>query len=175
MLTSCCLATTYTATKISLFFSHPVEQSKLKMDGHVATEEWKDHNTSPEALTQGVLTGAFPPDTTGGHGNEGANVGFEKHGFSVATSSSQEGGRSLPMTPQFGQKSGSISSLAERMQARAGFRVPKLNMPFSTAAGANNAVSGVPSPYLTIPPGLSPATLLESPVFLSNAMVCVVL
>jgi WRKY transcription factor 2 len=174
MLTSYRLATTYTATKISLFFSHPVEQSKLKMDGHVAIEEWKDHNPSPEALTQGVLR-AFPPDTAGGHGNEGANVGFEKHGFSVATSSPQEGGRSLPITPQFGQKSGSVSSLAERMQARAGFRVPKLNMPFSAAAGPDSAVSGVPSPYLTIPPGLSPATLLESPVFLSNAMVCVVL
>jgi WRKY transcription factor 2 len=174
MLTSYRLATTYTATKISLFFSHPVEQSKLKMDGHVAIEEWKDHNPSPEALTRGVLR-AFPPDTAGGHGNEGANVGFEKHGFSVATSSPQEGGRSLPITPQFGQKSGSVSSLAERMQARAGFRVPKLNMPFSAAAGPDSAVSGVPSPYLTIPPGLSPATLLESPVFLSNAMVCVVL
>jgi WRKY transcription factor 2 len=174
MLTSYRLATTYTATKISLFFSHPVEQSKLKMDGHVAIEEWKDHNPSPEALTQGVLR-AFPPDTAGGHGNEGANVGFEKHGFSVATSSPQEGGRSLPITPQFGQKSGSVSSLAERMQARAGFRVPKLNMSFSAAAGPDSAVSGVPSPYLTIPPGLSPATLLESPVFLSNAMVCVVL
>uniref|UniRef100_A0A0A9DIL2 WRKY domain-containing protein n=1 Tax=Arundo donax TaxID=35708 RepID=A0A0A9DIL2_ARUDO len=43
-------------------------------------------------------------------------------------------------------------------------------MPFSTAVGADNSVLGAPSPYLTIPPGLSPATLLESPVFLSNAM-----
>ncbi|TVU15638.1 hypothetical protein EJB05_39170 [Eragrostis curvula] len=124
----------------------------------------------PEGLMPGVLTRAFPPDTTGAHGNEGAKAGFEEHGFSVATSSPQEGGRSLPMTPQFGQKTGAGSSLAERMQARAGFRVPKLNMPFSTAAGADTAVSGAPSPYLTIPPGLSPATLLESPVFLSNAM-----
>ncbi|GJN02615.1 hypothetical protein PR202_ga19985 [Eleusine coracana subsp. coracana] len=145
------------------------------MDGHVAIEEWKDPNPVSEVLMPGVLTGAFPPDTTGGHGNEGAKAGFEKHGFSVATSSPQEGGRSLPMTSQSIQKSGCSSSLAERMQARAGFRVPELSMPFSTATGADNAVSGAPSPYLTIPPGLSPATLLESPVFLSNAMVCVVL
>jgi WRKY transcription factor 2 len=145
------------------------------MDGHVAIEEWKDQNPNPEALMPGVLTGTFPPDTTGGHGNEGANVGFEKPCFSVATSSPQEGGRLLPMTAQFDQKSGSGSSLADRMQARAGFRVPKLNMPFSTAGGTDNAVSGAPSPYLTIPPGLSPASLLESPVFLSNAMVSVVL
>ncbi|KAK3144500.1 hypothetical protein QOZ80_4AG0313960 [Eleusine coracana subsp. coracana] len=140
------------------------------MDGHVAIEEWKDPNPVSEVLMPGVLTGAFPPDTTGGHGNEGAKAGFEKHGFSVATSSPQEGGRSLPMTSQSIQKSGCSSSLAERMQARAGFRVPELSMPFSTATGADNAVSGAPSPYLTIPPGLSPATLLESPVFLSNAM-----
>ncbi|KAF8715046.1 hypothetical protein HU200_027593 [Digitaria exilis] len=74
------------------------------------------------------------------------------------------------MTPQFGMQFSPGSSLAERMQARAGFRVPKLSMPFSTALGADNSVPGAPSPFLTIPPGLSPATLLESPVFISNAM-----
>jgi WRKY transcription factor 2 len=78
----------------------------------------------------------------------------------------------VPVTPQLGQKSSPGSSLAKRMQTRAGFMVPKLNMPFSTAAGADNSVPKVPSPYLTIPPGLSPATLLESPVFVSNSMVC---
>ena len=145
------------------------------MDGHVAIDEWKDPIPGSEALMPGALTRAFPRDATGEHGNEGAKAGFEKHGFSVVTSSPPESCRSLPMTPQFAQKSGSGSSLAERMQARAGFRVPKLSMPFAPAAGADNAVSGAPSPYLTIPPGLSPATLLESPVFLSNAMVRVLL
>ncbi|XP_062183840.1 probable WRKY transcription factor 34 [Phragmites australis] len=139
------------------------------MDGHVAME-WKDLKPGPESLMPSVLTGAFPPDTKGGKGNEDAKAGFEKHGLSVATSSPLEEGQSLPMTPQFGQKSGAGSSLAERMQARAGFSVPKLSMPFNTAVGADNSMTGAPSPYLTIPPGLSPATLLESPVFLSNAM-----
>ncbi|RCV34066.1 hypothetical protein SETIT_7G133100v2 [Setaria italica] len=121
------------------------------MEGHVAMEEWKDPNP-PESLMRGFQTGTFPPDA------EVAKAGFEKEG------------RSLPMTPQFGQKSSPGSSLAERMQARAGFRVPKLSMPFSTAVGADNSVPGAPSPYLTIPPGLSPATLLDSPVFISNGM-----
>ena len=79
--------------------------------------------------------------------------------------SPQEEGK--PATPHFGQRSSSSSSLSERMQARAGFSVAKLSMPGSEYSGAQ-------SPYLTIPPGLSPASLLESPVFLSNAMVCIV-
>ncbi|OEL35122.1 putative WRKY transcription factor 2 [Dichanthelium oligosanthes] len=119
----------------------------------------------------GLQTGAFPPDTIGRQSNEGDKAGFEKDGLSVAIRSPREEGRSLPRTPQFGQKSSLGSSLAERMQARAGFRVPKLSMPFSTgtAVGADNSVPAL-SPYLTIPPGLSPASLLESPVvFISNA------
>ncbi|WVZ86070.1 hypothetical protein U9M48_032911, partial [Paspalum notatum var. saurae] len=142
---------------------------KSKMEGHVAME-WKDTKPSPESLMPGFKTGAFPPDSIGGHTNEDAKYGFEKHGLSVVISSPREEGRSLLMTPQFGQKSSPGGSLAERMQARAGFRVPKLSMPFSTAVGADNSVPGAPSPYLTIPPGLSPASLLESPVFISNAM-----
>ncbi|CAN6249018.1 unnamed protein product [Urochloa humidicola] len=132
------------------------------MEGHVAME-WKDPNP-PKSLIRGFQAGAFPPD------NEVAKAGFEKDDLSVATKSPREEGQSLPMTPQFGQKSSPGSSLAERMQARAGFRVPKLSMPFSTAVGVDNSMPGAPSPYLTIPPGLSPATLLESPVFISNAM-----
>lgn len=46
----------------------------------------------------------------------------------------------------------------ERMAARAGFSAPKLN--------TENTRS-----HLSIPPGLSPSTLLESPVFLSNSLV----
>ncbi|XP_010536801.1 PREDICTED: probable WRKY transcription factor 2 [Tarenaya hassleriana] len=49
--------------------------------------------------------------------------------------------------------------LSERLAARAGFNAPKLN------------TENIPSPCLTISsPGLSPATLLESPVFLSNPL-----
>ncbi|KAL6652561.1 hypothetical protein ACP70R_011486 [Stipagrostis hirtigluma subsp. patula] len=141
------------------------------MDSHVAMEEWKDPtNPGPESLMPGFLTRAFPPDTLGGNGNEANNAGLERHGLSVAVRAPKLEGQPSPMTPQFGQKCGASSSLAERMQARAGFSVPKLSVPSTATAAAGNSVSGAPSPYLTIPPGLSPATLLESPVFLSNAM-----
>ncbi|KAI3835997.1 hypothetical protein MKX03_032892 [Papaver bracteatum] len=62
------------------------------------------------------------------------------------------------------QKSGPRGGgLAERMAARAGFNAPRLNT-------AKISSSEAQSPYLTIPPGLSPTTLLDSPVFLSNSL-----
>ncbi|KAL6845813.1 hypothetical protein ACP4OV_024388 [Aristida adscensionis] len=142
------------------------------MDSHVAMEEWKDPNPGPESLMQGFLARAFQPDTfLGANGSEGSNAGFERHGLSVAVRPPKQEGQPVPLTPQFGQKCGASSSLAERMQARAGFSVPRLSVPCTApAAAAGNPASGMASPYLTIPPGLSPATLLESPVFLSNAM-----
>jgi WRKY transcription factor 2 len=143
------------------------------MEGHVAMG-WKDPNPGQES-SMVFQSRAVRPDTVEGHSNEDVEAGFEKHGLSAALNSPQHEGRSLPLTPQFGQNSSPGSSLAERMQARAGFKVPKLNMPFSTVAGDDSSVPGAPSPYLTIPPGLSPATLLESPVFISNALVCAVL
>ncbi|GER33893.1 WRKY DNA-binding protein [Striga asiatica] len=62
-------------------------------------------------------------------------------------------------------KPSSVGGLAERMAARAGFSAPpRLN---------TEAIKPpkLQSPYLTIPSGLSPTSLLESPVFLSNSMV----
>lgn len=63
------------------------------------------------------------------------------------------------------QKSNSHGGLAERRAARAGFSVSKID----TSRVASSAVIRSP---VSIPPGLSPATLLESPVFLYNKMVC---
>ncbi|KAL1292543.1 hypothetical protein HN51_053125 [Arachis hypogaea] len=67
------------------------------------------------------------------------------------------------------QKLVSRGGLVERMAARAGFNAPRLNTDTirSTDLSLN---SDVPSPYLTIPPGLSPTTLLDSPVFLTNSL-----
>ncbi|XWS51640.1 hypothetical protein CRYUN_Cryun11dG0001000 [Craigia yunnanensis] len=67
------------------------------------------------------------------------------------------------------QKSSSRGGLVERMAARAGFNAPRLNTESIRSADLtlNPEIS---SPYLTIPPGLSPATLLESPVFVSNSL-----
>lgn len=58
----------------------------------------------------------------------------------------------------------------ERIAARAGFNAPRLNTESIKPADLSKNQE-VRSPYLTIPPGLSPATLLESPVFLSNSLV----
>ncbi|ESQ54635.1 hypothetical protein EUTSA_v10027010mg [Eutrema salsugineum] len=63
---------------------------------------------------------------------------------------------SFQETPCYSSRGG----LSERIAARAGFNVPRLN-----------TESILQSPCLTISsPGVSPATLLESPVFLSNPL-----
>lgn len=74
----------------------------------------------------------------------------------------------IPTTPPVsGQKKNSGSCLSERVSARAGFTAPpRLNT--ESIVMENNAIR---SPYLTIPPGLSPTTLLDSPIFLSNSQV----
>ncbi|KAF3453229.1 hypothetical protein FNV43_RR03669 [Rhamnella rubrinervis] len=67
------------------------------------------------------------------------------------------------------KKSNSRIGLVERIAARAGFNAPKLNTE-SIRSSDVSLTSDVRSPYLTIPPGLSPTTLLDSPVFLSNSL-----
>lgn len=62
-------------------------------------------------------------------------------------------------------------SLGERVAARAGFNAPRLNTEGIRGGSDPSQMSGLRSPYLTIPPGLSPTSLLESPVFVSNSMV----
>ncbi|KAL5216791.1 hypothetical protein ABZP36_008192 [Zizania latifolia] len=139
------------------------------MEGDIAMEEWKDPNRGGDSLMPGFMAEPFtPPDACLREG--GSKAGFEKHDLSVAV------GTPLPLTPPFCNCKNSGSgrgSLAERLQARAGFSFPKLCVPCAppaAAAAAERSPSGAPSPYVTIPPGLSPTTLLESPIFLSNAM-----
>lgn len=62
-------------------------------------------------------------------------------------------------------------SLTERRAARAGLSAPTINTDQIRAANFGSSGSEIRSPYLTIPPGLSPTTLLDSPVFLSNSLV----
>lgn len=62
--------------------------------------------------------------------------------------------------------------LSERIAARAGFNAPRLNTENIRSNTDFYIDSSLRSPCLTISsPGLSPATLLESPVFLSNPLV----
>ncbi|KAJ4827937.1 hypothetical protein Tsubulata_032739 [Turnera subulata] len=67
------------------------------------------------------------------------------------------------------QKSSSRGGLGERIAARAGFNAPRLNTESIRSADLSLNPE-IRSPYLTIPPGLSPTTLLDSPVFLSNSL-----
>ncbi|XP_043701452.1 probable WRKY transcription factor 2 [Telopea speciosissima] len=76
---------------------------------------------------------------------------------------------SCDFLPEQAQKSRSRGGLAERMATRAGFNAPKINTA-TIRSGNLSSSSDVRSPYLTIPPGLSPTTLLDSPVFLSNSL-----
>lgn len=66
------------------------------------------------------------------------------------------------------QKSTSPTGLAERMAARAGFGILKID----TSRVSSSAPIRSP---VTIPPGVSPRELLESPVFLPNAIVSIYL
>ncbi|XP_009769738.1 putative WRKY transcription factor 2 isoform X2 [Nicotiana tabacum] len=81
-----------------------------------------------------------------------------------------DGAQTDAMTVKSDQKMSSRGGLLERMAARAGFNAPKLNTESLRPADLSQN-QGVRSPYLTIPPGLSPTSLLESPVFLSNSLV----
>ncbi|KAF8099134.1 hypothetical protein N665_0251s0056 [Sinapis alba] len=65
----------------------------------------------------------------------------------------------------------SRGGLRERIAARAGFNTPKLNTENIRSNAGFSMDPSLRSPCLTISsPGLSPATLLESPVFLSNPL-----
>uniref|UniRef100_A0A2P2MV59 Putative WRKY transcription factor 2 isoform X2 n=1 Tax=Rhizophora mucronata TaxID=61149 RepID=A0A2P2MV59_RHIMU len=67
------------------------------------------------------------------------------------------------------QKPSSRGGLMERMAARAGFNAPRLNTERIKSTDPSLKPE-IWSPYLTIPPGLSPTTLLDSPVFVSNSL-----
>lgn len=67
------------------------------------------------------------------------------------------------------QKLASRSSLAQRVAARGGFTAPSLNI--AKTIEPSSSSPDVRPPYLTVPPGLSPTSFLDSPVFLSNSPV----
>ncbi|XP_061350021.1 probable WRKY transcription factor 2 [Gastrolobium bilobum] len=55
------------------------------------------------------------------------------------------------------------------MAARDGFNAPRLNTE-SIRSSDLSLNSEIQSPYLTLPPGLSPTTLIDSPVVLANSL-----
>lgn len=107
-------------------------------------------------------------------------------GFNGSSSSSRSGKENDPFSVSGGFPPGSVlasgfgqvqkppprtggGSFAERLAARGGFNAPRLNTARFKCLPSVSSPSGVRSPYLTIPPGLSPTTLLDSPVLLSNS------
>ncbi|KAI4305059.1 hypothetical protein L6164_028449 [Bauhinia variegata] len=109
------------------------------------------------AITEELFLGARDPTATGKSNIEDTVQDGDSDGqFSDPNSLSE-------------QKSSSRGGLVERMAARAGFNAPRLNTESIRSADLS-LNSDIRSPYLTIPPGLSPTTLLDSPVFLSNSL-----
>lgn len=107
-------------------------------------------------------------------------------GFNGSSSTSRSGKENDPFSVSGGFAPGSVpasgfgqvhkppprtggGSFAERLAARGGFNAPRLNTARFKCLPSVSSPGGVRSPYLTIPPGLSPTTLLDSPVLLSNS------
>ncbi|OVA04145.1 DNA-binding WRKY [Macleaya cordata] len=149
-------------------------------DDHAAViGDWSFSNPSPRTFFSSILGDDFSSksfsDVFEEKGSEDPFAASVKH--KTVMDSEEENDKEISISGgQFSeasilsvQKSGSRGGLAERMAARAGFNAPKLN----TARIRSGNLSSSPevrSPYLTIPPGLSPTTLLDSPVFLSNSL-----
>ncbi|CAN4102556.1 unnamed protein product [Withania somnifera] len=148
-------------------------------EDHVAIMgDWMPPNPSPRTFFSSLLGDDVGSKSTfeGTNETKRGNLasGPQEHG---GTSGGNDGAQdaiseqqTVKLSATSDQKMSSRGGLLERMAARAGFNAPKLNTESLRPADVSQN-QGVGSPYLTIPPGLSPTTLLESPVFLSNSLV----
>lgn len=141
-------------------------------------DDWNFPNPSPRTLMSSYLSEEFASrsfsDFLAGKENEGVPSALEVEKLDmVAKVEEVETANDFPFEPcrSGGHKANTHGGLAERIAAN-GFNVPKLNAAFMGPTNMASSSSNARSPYLTIPPGLSPTSLLESPVFLSNSMVC---
>ena len=62
-------------------------------------------------------------------------------------------------------------SIAERRAATCGFKADRISTARFRAPTSPLSSPSARSPYLTIPPGISPTALLDSPIMLPNAQV----
>ncbi|CAH9135193.1 unnamed protein product [Cuscuta epithymum] len=97
--------------------------------------------------------------------------GYALSKYGDVKSSAQASNEAAMLSSFSHQKVSCSGGLLERIAARAGFNAPRLNTEGIRAAADLSQNQAVRSPYLTIPPGLSPTTLLDSPVFVSNSLV----
>ncbi|KAK4420602.1 putative WRKY transcription factor 2 [Sesamum alatum] len=150
-------------------------------DNHVAVMgDWMPPSPSPRAfftsmIADDVVARAIAdssvenkscPQFLGPEGHS-ASGNADRNDLRQASTVGDEASNSSSLT---GPKVSARGGLMERIAARAGFNAPRLNTESIKPADLSKNQE-VRSPYLTIPPGLSPATLLESPVFLSNSLV----
>ncbi|XP_019072955.1 probable WRKY transcription factor 2 isoform X2 [Vitis vinifera] len=147
------------------------------IDDHVAIiGDWVPPSPSPRMFFSMMLGDDVDSRATSEPTNENRNEGFflgsPEQIMSGDTDKKTLAGDLGDQLTEFGafsdQKLSSRGGLVERIAARAGFNAPRLNTESIRSADLS-LNPDVRSPYLTIPPGLSPTTLLESPVFLSTS------
>uniref|UniRef100_A0A6N2LA10 Uncharacterized protein n=1 Tax=Salix viminalis TaxID=40686 RepID=A0A6N2LA10_SALVM len=137
--------------------------------------DWVPPSPSPRAFFSTMLgdniNSRTIPESPGEKRNEGLYLGQPEQMTSENADKRDGAQTSGVQLTELGtyseQKSNFRGGLVERMAARAGFNAPRLNTE-SIRPTESSVNPEIRSPYLTIPPGLSPTTLLESPVFLSN-------
>ncbi|CAN1197209.1 Probable WRKY transcription factor 2 [Linum perenne] len=118
----------------------------------MSTRPNSDHQPGETRMDGGLFFGTRQLMAAGNAASRDAAAHSDT--VSQVTDSSPFAGHSTTVIPRGG--------LVER---RAGFNVPKLNTERSTDLSLNPDIR---SPYLTIPPGLSPTSLLDSPVFVNS-------
>ncbi|KAH0721860.1 hypothetical protein KY289_004904 [Solanum tuberosum] len=146
---------------------------------HVSSGDWIPPSPSPSPSSRALISSLLADDFGwSGHleeTNESRNLVVEPQEH--VTWCNSDGAQTNAMTDQTvnvsapsEQNTSSRGGLMERMVARTGFNVPRLNTdglrpPF---VSQNQEVK---SPYLSIAAGLSPSILLYSPVLLYNSLV----
>ncbi|XP_042380038.1 probable WRKY transcription factor 2 [Zingiber officinale] len=124
---------------------------------------WLPPNPSSRTLLSSSSTKDFVSRSLPAFLVENGNLGLSWNpgNQTVGVSSKTEG-------ELFGDsKSSSIGGLAQRMATRKGFNVPKLDTANIPSTSTISSLE-IPLPYLTIPSGLSPTALFESPALFSD-------
>ncbi|KAK6947164.1 WRKY domain [Dillenia turbinata] len=152
------------------------------IDDNVAViGDWVPPSPSPRTFFTSMLNGDLGSrpflEPLGENRNEGLFSGSQKplfSGNSVENDVTRIGvscGQYTEVSCLSEMKSNPRGGLLDRLAARTGFNAPRLNTENIKPADLSSKPDSI-LPYLTIPPGLSPTTLLlDSPVFLSNSLV----
>ena len=142
------------------------------IDDNIALNgDWGLPSSSPRTLFSRMLEEEDDDNNNNNHKhNNVTGPILERSGSSrIEVQDGDSGTQLSDMSYRTDQNLNSRGGLVERIAARTGFNAPRLNTESirSTELSLNREIQ---SPYLTIPPGLSPTTLLDSPVFLANSL-----